>query len=219
MFISKMVLSQDSPRKNKFWQMFDNEYALHQSVWDLFGDRPDRERDFLYRMETIGKWPVAYAVSERRPVDSHELWDIETKDYDPKVKADTRLGFTLRINPTRKRDGKRHDVVMDAKHKTRLDGAMKDNKKPLAEIVTETCVDWLKERGEKNGFDILSARADGYRQSRFVKRKGGLPIRYSTVDFTGVLQVRDERIFKDVLFEGLGPEKGFGCGLMLVRRA
>jgi CRISPR system Cascade subunit CasE len=218
MFISKMMLSKDSSRKSKFWQIFDNEYALHQSVWDLFGDNPDRERDFLYRMETIGKWPVVYAISNRRPLDFRELWDMEIKDYDPKIKADMRLGFTVRVNPTRKRDGKRHDVVMDAKYRGRSGESGKEDKKPLAQIVTETCVEWLKDRGEKNGFDILSARADGYRQSQFVKRKEGLRIRYSTVDFTGVLRVRDEKIFKSVLLEGLGPEKGFGCGLMLVRK-
>ena len=129
MFISKMILSRDSRRKDKFWQIFDNEYALHQAVWDLFGDRPDRERDFLYRLETIGKWPVVYAVSERRPADSSELWDIETKEYSPKVKADMRLGFTVRVNPTRKRDGKRHDVVMDWKYKIRSGDAGEEKKR------------------------------------------------------------------------------------------
>ncbi|MBI3617669.1 MAG: type I-E CRISPR-associated protein Cas6/Cse3/CasE [Candidatus Omnitrophica bacterium] len=218
MFISKMILSGGSRRKDKFWQIFDNEYALHQAVWDLFGDRPDRERDFLYRLETIGKWPVVYAVSERRPADSSELWDMETKEYDPKVKADVRLGFTVRVNPTRKRDGKRHDVVMDWKYKSRSGDAGEEKKRLLAELVAETCTNWLKERGENNGFETLSLRADGYRQNRFIKKKSGLPVRYSTVDFTGTLKVRDEQRFKKMLFEGLGPEKGFGCGLMLVRR-
>ena len=44
-------------------------------------------------------------------------------------------------------------------------------------------------------------------------------IRYSTVDFQGLLQITDPQRFKAMLFKGLGPSKAFGCGLMLVRRA
>jgi len=212
------MLKKVSCRNDGFWQMFDNEYALHQAVWDLFADRPDRERDFIYRMDATGKLPVIYAVSRRRPVNAGGSWDVEIKEYDPQITADMRLGFSVRVNPTVKRDGKRHDVVMDAKHKIRSGAVSDENKKALAEIVTKACVDWLKERSAKNGFDVLAARADGYRQSRFGKKKGGVPIRYSTVDLTGVLQVRDGQSFKNMLFEGFGPEKGFGCGLMLVRK-
>ena len=218
MFINRIMLKKDSHRNNKFWQMVNDEYTLHQAVWDLFGDNPDRKRDFIYRLETIGKLSIVYAVSQRRPVDSNGIWDVEVKDYDPKIKSGMRLGFTVRVNPTRKREGKRHDVVMDLKYKNRLEDSEERKKASLAELVTETCVDWLKERSKKSGFDILSVRVDGYRQSRFFKKKDGSSIHYSTVDFTGALQVKDEQPFKNTLFDGLGPEKGFGCGLMLVRK-
>ncbi|HQO57803.1 MAG TPA: type I-E CRISPR-associated protein Cas6/Cse3/CasE [Candidatus Omnitrophota bacterium] len=220
MYISRITLKEDARQTNKFWDIFNNEYSLHQAVWDLFGDKPDRERDFLYRMESLGKYPVVYTVSKRRPEDRHDLWNIESKDYDPKVKKDMRLGFALRVNPTRKRDGKRHDVVMDRKHKIRLENDNgKKESKSLAELVTEACLIWLKERSEKKGFQVLMTRAEGYRQSQFLKKKGGMFVRYSTVDFSGMLQVLDEHVFRNVLFEGLGPGKGFGCGLMLVRKS
>jgi CRISPR system Cascade subunit CasE len=44
-------------------------------------------------------------------------------------------------------------------------------------------------------------------------------IRYSTIDFQGVLNVTDSEKFQAVLFKGIGKAKAFGCGLMLVKRA
>jgi len=141
---------------------------------------------------------------------------MEIKEYNPQILKDMRLGFTVRVNPTRKREGKRHDVVMNLKHDMRLKGEQESKKLP--EIVTQSCEQWMRERSKKNGFNILQMRADGYRQVQFDKSKGGISIRYSTVDLTGVIEVVDEALFKSTIFEGIGSEKGFGCGLMLVKR-
>lgn len=218
MFISKITLSEGARTNDTFWTMFGSEYALHQAVWNLFADTPDRRRDFLYRLDTIGKWPVVYTLSRREPMDNSNLWRIETKRFDPQVRHRMRLGFTVRVNPICKRDGKRHDVVMDLKHKTRSNSISQDDKETVAEIVNGSCSRWINERSRKNGFSVLQVRADGYRQIRFNKSKAGMPVRYSTVDLTGVLEVSDESLFTNMLFKGLGPEKGFGCGLMLVRK-
>lgn len=217
MFISKIKLSDHAGSDDMFWKVFGSEYSLHQAVWNLFADNPDRRRDFLYRLDTVGKQPVIYAISERKPEPIGKLWNIETKQYKPQVLKNMRLGFTVRVNPTCKLDGKRHDVVMNLKHKMRLDSGEHENK-ALPEIVTAACEQWFNERSAKNGFKILSMRADGYRQMRFNKSKGGVPVRYSTVDLTGAIEVIDEQLFKPILLDGIGPEKGFGCGLMLVRK-
>lgn len=215
MFISKITLSGSAGTQDAFWKMFGSEYSVHQAIWRLFADHPDRRRDFLYRLDTIGKRPHVYTVSQRRPA-NNELWGIETKPYDPQICQGMRLGFTVRVNPTFKREGKRHDVVMDQKRQIRLKEV--DENKFTAEIVTQSCEEWLNERSEKNGFKVLQIRVEGYRQQEFHKAKANNTIRYSTVDFMGVLEVIDEKSFKSMLLDGIGPEKGFGCGLMLVRR-
>ncbi len=216
MFISKITLNDNARSDDMFWNVFNSEYSLHQAIWNLFADNPDRRRDFLYRLDTVGKWPVVYTISERKPERTGTLWRIETKQYDPQILNNMRLGFTVKVNPTCKRDGKRHDVVMNLKHKMRVHGGHGDKK--LSEIVAESCEHWINERSVKNGFKVLHVRADGYQQKQFNKSTGKVPVRYSTVDFTGVLEVIDERLFKLILLEGIGPEKGYGCGLMLVRR-
>ena len=209
MFIGRMTINEQCI----FKEIFAGGYALHQAVWDVFADSPDR--DFLYRLDAVGRVPLVHAVSARKPQDRKGIWRIESKEYAPQIKRGMRLGFTVRVNPTVKRDGKRHDVVMNEKHKLRAEGQV--NESPAQEIVSAACDKWIGTRSEKNGFKVLQFRADGYRQVDFQK-KDGVPVRYSVVDITGVLEVADEKAFIKMLFEGLGPGKAFGCGLMLVRR-
>lgn len=210
MFISKIVFNEASA----FKEVFAGGYALHQAVWDLFSDKPDRKRDFLYRLDCSGRMPLVYAVSSRTPSDAKRLWCIESKEYMPKIEIGTKLGFTVRVNPTIKRDGKRHDVVMDAKYKARAGNNSKEA--GMQELIAFSCREWFEKRSHENGFKVLQFMADSYQQVQLSKAKVGVPVRYSTVDLTGVIEITDQKLFIDTLFNGLGPEKSFGCGLMLI---
>jgi len=198
-------------------------YGGHQLIWDLFSDGPDRQRDFLYRQESIGNRLKFYAVSQRPPEDVKGFWEISSKEYNPRIMAGKRLAFTLRVNPVKTKkdsDGRqhRHDVVMDAKRK--LGPSRKDCFMP--EVVQDKGKEWLLERCPSLGFSISDAtlRIDGYQQHKYYKRKGAAPISFSTLDFNGILTVADPEVFVNkCLFFGIGPAKGFGCGLMLVRPA
>lgn len=205
-------------------------YREHQAVWRLFDDDPQAERDFLYRHHVENGRSKYYVLSERLPQDESGVWLIDPpKPYDPQLKAGQRLFFTLRANPVvtlKTADGKRqrHDVVM---HKLTALGYRKTpdgRRTPHSErehyfhdLVEETCHAWLEKRAADNGFAFLPAnvQVSAYSQERTAV-KG---IRYSTVDFQGLLQITDPQRFKAMLFKGLGPSKAFGCGLMLVRRA
>jgi len=211
MYISKVTLREGFDKKNEFWRL-GSEYTLHQAIWDLFSDGPDRKRDFIYRLENIGKLPLIYAVSNRKPANS--LWSIETKEYDPKIPCGARLGFILRGNPTVKREGKRHDVIMDyKKHRSN-----KPQNTSNSESVQNIGRKWIESRSEKYGFHIEQVRVDGYRQNSFVKKNSVTEIRYSTLDFNGIVSIIHSGLFQKTLFNGIGAEKGFGCGLMLVKK-
>lgn len=221
MYFSRITLQDDAQRSSEFWRVFQNPYVLHQSIWKLFSDHADRKRDFLYRLEQNKSGPLIYAVSAREPIRTRELWHVEAKGYEPKINLGTRLAFMLRANPIRsKRDQKdkqhRHDVVMEVKTRLKTQG----EKKPIPQIVQEEGLNWLSSRAEKCGFIIKlqDVRADGYQQHRFVKGKGGKEVSLSTLEFNGVLSVADSKLFLETLYGGIGPAKGFGCGLMLVRR-
>lgn len=224
MYFSRITLPSNVRQTSDPWEIFQSPYTLHQSIWEMFSDNVDRKRDFIYRLDKQGIRPVVYAVSSRLPDQGSEVWNVESKPYSPKIKQGTRLSFMLRANPVvSKRDENnkqhRHDVVMEFK------SCLKAKKLPKREMPTMTAIaqeagrNWLAARAEANGFFVQSddIRADGYRQERFAKR-GGRQIRYSTLDFLGQLTVTEPDIFLDKLFKGIGPAKGFGCGLMLVKR-
>lgn len=83
---------------------------------------------------------------------------------------------------------------------------------------------WFVGRCERLGFAIvrddskgrLKFQAEGY-QWHALPRKGKVA-GFSSVDFEGEIEVTDAELFAKALFDGIGPAKGFGCGLMLVRR-
>jgi len=226
MYLSRIRLRPDAAGKREFWQAMGSEYQAHHMVWDLFTDGPERERDFLYRVEDVDGLPTIYAACRREPVNRGGMWTIETKPYDPILRSGQQLAFVLRANPVRTKcdeKGKhhRHDVVMEAKTRLKQQGRSREEWPPEPEIVGQAGFAWLATRGEANGFSVAEGdvRADGYTQRRFRKRKGRHDISLSTIDYTGILTVTDPDLFKVALFGGIGTAKGFGCGLMMVRPA
>lgn len=103
----------------------DRSYGLHRLFWDLFSDGQgdQQRRDFLFREERAveqlprpGKCradPVYYVLSGKEP-SANPLFEVETKPYQPRLAAGDRLSFKLRVNAVVSRNGKRHDIVMDA---------------------------------------------------------------------------------------------------------
>jgi CRISPR system Cascade subunit CasE len=223
MFFSRIRLKQDAAREKQLWQHIDSGYAMHSLIWDLFTDGPERARDFIYRQDLVKGLPAFYSVSDRAPNDRAGVWSVESKPYSPLVREGQRLSFVLKANPIRtKRDENnkqhRHDVVMEAKTRLKEKQLVRP---PEAEIVQQAGFVWLAVRAEECGFSVSEGevRADGYNQLNFVKPKGGKPVRISTIDFTGLLTVTDPAKFTESLYRGIGPAKGFGCGLMMVRQA
>ncbi|HEY9160747.1 MAG TPA: type I-E CRISPR-associated protein Cas6/Cse3/CasE [Desulfomonilia bacterium] len=222
MYISKISLRRGLSPSNITDLTRKNGYQTHQLIWNLFADNPGRPRDFIYRHEEINGWPTFYTVSKREPADTVGMWEILSKEYNPQLKSGQRLGFTLCANPIRSRHDEngrqqRHDVVMEKKLKLKKEG-MSFN---IPDIIQQTGFHWLEERAVSHGFRILEneVRADGYRQHRLFKGKENKTITFSSLDFNGILTVIEPDIFvKKCLFEGIGPAKAFGCGLMMVRR-
>lgn len=83
---------------------------------------------------------------------------------------------------------------------------------------------WLIDKGNKKGFTVvrdekrqlLKFQAEGYLWHALSKK--GRTAGFSAIDFDGEIEVVNPDLFVEALFTGIGPAKGFGCGLMLVRR-
>ncbi|MBU2533598.1 MAG: type I-E CRISPR-associated protein Cas6/Cse3/CasE [Alphaproteobacteria bacterium] len=205
----------------------------HRILWLLFSDDPAARRDFLFRDEGEGTYLI---LSRRPPPDPHNLFDLDTKDFEPKLSPGDHLRFALRANPTRATKspeaspkpgpngrvrGKRVDVVMHAlKSVTQTDWAAETGRAfERDRIARETVNQWLAKRGEGSGFKLVGeAEVSSYAQIP-LERKRGRAAGFSQVDTSGVIEVTDPVAFLAQLETGFGSAKAFGCGLMLIRRA
>jgi CRISPR system Cascade subunit CasE len=199
--------------------------AAHRLVWSLMSDDPGRTRDFLWREEQ----PGAFLILAPRPADGDGgLFEVESKPWEPTLRAGDRLGFMLRANPTVARGagarelgkrgvrGKRHDVVMDALR----DVAPGARAAQRPDAVVAAGRQWLIQQGARVGFapDSDTLRIDGYDTVR-IPRSGERPVEFGRLDFQGMMEVTDSTAFLAAVVTGLGRARAFGCGLMLLRRA
>lgn len=189
----------------------------HAAVWRLFpGDRAPR--DFLFRVGAAKRAGelLYYVVSRRQPVEVPGQSRVEVKAYEPRFTVGEAVTFSLRANPTVSRGvggarSKRHDVLMDAKRGKAGEAAQ--------QAIAKAAAGWLVNRGPAIGLTIdpLVLRFDRYRQ-HVSARRGGDALRFSSLDFAGMATVADSDRLTDALLSGVGHGKGFGCGLLLVRR-
>lgn len=211
----------------------DDAYGDHQWLWRLFAAPAGTPRDFLFRRQEVQGVPHYHLVSRRPPQSPGPDWQLQTRVYAPQLVAGERLSFELCASPTVRhgRTGKsqRHDVVVEAKKKLLAErglpswGDWTEAERPaLYALVQSSCVAWLAKRGERGGFELDPTRCVASAYQQFGRRpgRGSEPrLQFSTVDLIGELTVRDPEAFTQLLFNGLGTAKAFGCGLLLVRRA
>lgn len=201
-----------------------SEYALHRAVWSLFADRPDRERDFLYRRTETAGLPEFLCLSARPPL-ARDGFAVQTKPFAPKLRQGLALDFAVRVNPVRTEwvngHQKRHDVVMDHKKKLEAQGVQKKDRPRESVLAQQAGAAWFLARAERLGVEVEAdtLRAEGYSLLDFTKTGRGerRRVRLATLDISGVLVVRDPALLEQALRQGVGPAKGFGCGLLLLK--
>ena len=223
MYFHRISLNRNGRDTAKTVQALQSDiYGHHQLIWQLFTDADKRR--FLFRQDDADGWPRYYVVSAELPQDKLGVWQIESKEYRPRLTEGQHLLFSLRANPvvTRKdKQGKRHrhDVVMNAKNRMGFNEMPLQDRPPLNQIMNEAGLKWLADRAERHGFSFAADRVvtEGYQQHKAFKRKVQIPIKFSTLEFSGVLRVSDPKLFVQSLFQGIGPAKGFGCGMLMVR--
>lgn len=188
----------------------------HRVLWSFFDDRPDRDRDFVYRKMLDEKRPTYNVVSEREPQDQSG-WSVRTKEYDPVFEEGLELRFSVRINSVLQKDGTAHDVVMNRKYELRQEGR-EDEIPPEHELEYNQGLDWFKRREESRGFrvDEKTFQVQSHRTIRFDK-KNGRKISLALMDTIGSLTVTDPMSFRDCALRGLGRSKVYGCGLLMLK--
>ncbi len=191
----------------------------HALIWRLFpGD--GMARDFVFRREPprsdASKAVLSYlVVSERKP-EEDSIFVVESKPYAPRIAAGESLRFALRANPVVSRKtgekAQRHDVLMDAKKQYATSSERKEKMYAAA-------LAWLMKHAPQWGLQVREGTVlmDGYRQLT-LPAKGG-QAGFSMLDYSGLASVTDPELLLRALTRGVGHARGYGCGLLLVRRA
>ncbi|MGC7096773.1 type I-E CRISPR-associated protein Cas6/Cse3/CasE [Amycolatopsis lurida] len=155
------------------------------------------EPDLTHLVEEAG-WPATHT------------WD--TRDYAPlldRLATGQRYAFRLTANPTFSRS---------TETDTRTRG------RRLGHVTATQQTDWLLARTERHGFTVADTEfkepdlALTSRTTHKFKREGH-DVTIATATFNGTLTVTDPATLRHALTHGIGPAKGYGCGLLTLAPA
>jgi CRISPR system Cascade subunit CasE len=180
---------------------------------DLESPSTGDEGRVLWRVDESRHGAVLYVVSPSKPDLTHLVetagrptYGWQTRDYGPfldRLSLGDRWAFRLLANPVRN-------------IRTR-DGAHRG--KRSAHVTVPQQLDWMLRQAERHGFTVPDGSAnekDLVVRSRHVRRfereNRTVTIAYSL--FEGSLVVEDPGALRSALVGGIGPAKGYGCGLI-----
>lgn len=201
MFISQISFSVVD---RAIMKMQSDIYRLHKVVMAGFFNETDSSR-VLYRVEPEvhnGTMRLLVQSSVRPdwsslPVNRGVI-EARIKEFNPVFAAGDVFRFRLRTNPTVKRDGRRYGLIRD-----------------------DALAGWLRRNEDKTGacFRSFTAVDEGYVHGEKISGESLHRLSFKVVRFEGVLEVKDAEKFLSTVREGIGPAKGFGCGLISLARA
>ena len=202
MYLWRIELDLSSPRVR---QGLADRQRLHQMLTGLFG-ASRRDAALLYRYKTAGTKIMLYLYSSLPICEESLTRDIrltggrDVSDWLAGMEAEQVMGFDLLTMPFRK--------VFDGEHKNSRRRLLK---KP------EERMEWLGRKAEQNGFVILSAREDPAERvfaSHAADQGGRLFL--DAWRYTGTLRITDAERFRAAVQYGIGPDKAYGLGMILL---
>lgn len=222
MFLSKVTLLTTTQSAAELTRLASNGvYASHQLLWQLFPE--DNQRNFIYRQEEgINGRPEFFVLSLNKPIANDTIFNVHTKSFMPKLNIGDRLAFKLRVNPTvcitdDKGKSCRHDVLMHVKK--HANNNVKNDSAGLKISMEQAAIQWISDSNRLAqwgiSFDALP-NIESYIQHDSKKRTGH-NVRFSSVDFQGILTITDPTVFLNQYACGFGRAKSMGCGLMMIR--
>jgi CRISPR system Cascade subunit CasE len=161
MFFSRVRIEPGSLAQIELLRVLQgNVYAVHQLLWKLFPDCPDKKRDFLFRQEfekeqlpydeTPRGIPIFYIVSKGKPTPVDGLLSVESKNYSPRLEKGMRLGFDVRLNPVVQEKVERNNIEEWRQNRIKMGFKEKDPTK--RRIYHDVLMD-AKRKAKEEGID------------------------------------------------------------------
>ncbi|ANY05850.1 type I-E CRISPR-associated protein Cas6/Cse3/CasE [Pseudonocardia sp. HH130630-07] len=203
-----------NPARRDARRMLASPHRIHAGVLAGFPDslEPDGPGRVLWRLDPGAHDAVLYIVSTAKPDLTHLVEQIgrptygwQTRDYGPfleRLAPGDRWSFRVLANPVRN---------------TRPEGGGRG--KRVGHITAAQQGDWFACQAERHGIEIPQTHIgsnDVVVRDRRVQRfdRRGRTVTLSTAVFEGSLVVRDADALRSALTGGIGPGKGYGCGLL-----
>ncbi|UMO99992.1 type I-E CRISPR-associated protein Cas6/Cse3/CasE [Amycolatopsis sp. EV170708-02-1] len=211
---------QINPARRGARELLASPHRMHGAVLAAFPpDRRDATTDgrVLWRLDQRAHQTTLYIVSPHEPELTHLVeaagWAAapgDTRPYAPllhRLTAGDMWAFRLTANPvrsTRKTD--------DATRSQRF-----------GHVTVKQQTTWLLDRANGHGFTIpegTGKEPDVAVHSRRTWRfqRQGKAVTLATATFEGRLEITDPDAFRHALAHGIGPAKGYGCGLLTIAR-
>lgn len=196
-----------------------NRYELHRTLMHALKPiQPEGER-LLFRLEinencaeviiqtqSLPSWTFLTGEEGFTQYLSSQLPNPQIKTLSPRFAVDQQFYYRLQANPTCRKIAYKDENG----HGKRI-GLYKEEEQRQ----------WLIKKGQVGGFVSLDTklREVGVIQGiQKGKKKEERSLRIFCIQYDGILQVTDPVIFEKTLCNGIGPAKGFGCGLISLAR-
>ena len=184
---------------------------VHKKIWNLFPDKADEKRSFLFRVENLGQKGVQHILLQSSYEPQPANGELVLLNKPKKVQFDgitngASYRFLLRANPTKK--------IKDSGGKTTNQGKVR-----VPIIDEDEIIAWLSRQFEGLAEikavtlaqqDLLYFRKDKGNQNHVGK--------IQTVTYSGILTVVESESLVNKMKDGIGPAKAFGCGLLTLAK-
>ena len=156
MYYSRITLDLAKLPPGRLKELITKGSYASSPVGDSCSSTDDETRKFLSEKEEGQGFLRFYVLSENAPT-KNDLFQIETKEFKPKLRKGDRLIFSLRANPTVCRKGRRYDLFMDLKKRV-----PQLERQDLLILQQAEAAEWLKRQGTGAGFSLISSNVESY---------------------------------------------------------
>lgn len=187
-------------------------HDMHRTIMQAFPDTntsPRSRHHVLYRLHLKSESPTAFVQSEVEP-----SWDalsqkgvtlLQSRNTNRVISClieNKQLGFHLLACPTKK-----------VSRENKLSARIYLNK-------PEDRMEWMKRKSEENGFELINC----WEQEEITvygshRKSDGGEMYLRGANFAGNLLIHDKDKFIKAYKEGIGAEKAYGFGLLLITSA
>lgn len=209
MIFSKLALDLNNPSAR---QALRNCHDMHRNLMKAFRQAaeevPRNELGVLYRVSVRKNQVFIYVLSKELPdwmkVAGNGLACVGLKDLSG-VEKTIRSGHMLRFN-----------ILAATMKKVPVEGR---NSRRIFLKTEEERLNWLEHKASQNGFRLMICKELKQVKQYGNKTRDGLDAMYlQGVVFSGVLKVIDTEKFMNAFENGIGAEKAYGMGMLMVSK-